>query len=167
MQVHIFSDGRQIGFNLNLPATVLTVKKWFSKLIGISEQHLNLFAYPETPDQGPGLRLLADNHTFGTNMQNAHVSFVVTIGKESSWTCFYVNHQHNGQLFPLRFQFHRLETIGAVKELFADSVGVQANSFQLSLDGKTPLREDLNIFHSGVQNGSVLSPLKRLRSLNK
>ena len=162
MQVSINLDGEAITFNVqNLPSDVLQIKQEISRRSGIPVEDQNLFDYPEAPDQGPGLRLCADNHIFShVAMMNAQVSFVLTLGNVSSWVYFYVLCPcADGQRAVLKCKCHRLQTIANLKgQISAFVQGSGLNSFQLShsIYGKPVLKDDWNMFHSGIQNGSSL-----------
>ena len=91
MRVTVYLDGALIEFDVNIfPVTVLRLKKFICEGSGIPVEDQNLFEYPEDLDNGPGLRMLADNHRFlYADTIKAHLTFVLTLGRASSWTYFY------------------------------------------------------------------------------
>ena len=159
MQVSInFDDkARRLVVN-NLPVNILDVKEMIDQHTGIPARDQKLFDYPQLPDQGPGLRLLADNHIFYPNMLNKEVQLVLTHGRVCSVVYFYVRYliPVNSPKKVVKFSAHRFATIGDLKVRIAGKTGLQANSIQLYLNPSYPLDNNLNIYECGVQNGSSL-----------
>ena len=159
MQVFVHFDGELLSLNVdNLPTKVLDVKGIIDHQTGIPVRDQSLFDYPQSPDQGPGLRLLADNHIFYPNMLNKEVQLVLTHGRVCSVVYFYVRYliPVNSPKKVVKFSAHRFATIGDLKVRIAGKTGLQANSIQLYHNPSYPLDNNLNIYECGVQNGSSL-----------
>ena len=151
----------------NLPASVLHVKQMISDQTGIPVRDQNLYEYPEYADQGPGLRLYADNHIFNETMRDVEINFVLTLGKVSSWTYFYLSfHINLGSMALVKCWSHRLSTVADLKRRFPDLTGLPAYNYDLSFNSRKYDRfdEKWNIYQCGVQNGSNLyvAPLGKL-----
>ena len=155
-------DGAQIQLDIqNFPVLARTIKNEILQLIGIPAEEQNLFDYPEDPDQGPGLRLYEDNHVFQqATMTNARVNFVLTLGKVSAWTYFYVEYlRADDQTAVVKFNCHKFTKIAQLKRQIRRALQKsELNPFQLyhDLNGSLALDDDSNIYHSGIQNGSSI-----------
>ena len=162
MRININLEGEFIRFDVqNFPVSILSIKNEISRLSGIPHGEQNLFDYPEVPDQGPGLRLYEDNHVFQqATMTNARVNFVLTFGKVSAWTYFYVEYlRADDQPAVVKFNCHKFTKIAQLKGQICRALQKsELNPFQLyhDLNGSPALDDDSNIYHSGIQNGSSI-----------
>ena len=160
MRINVHFDGECDEFDVEpSPATVFLLKQMISQRSGIPVEDQNLFEYPEDLDNGPGLRMLADNHRFlYADTIKAHLTFVLTLGRASSWTYFYLHFTRNNQPEIRKLSSHRFDTIADIKRKISALHGLQVHSFQLSLDPivNSVLADNLSTYNSGIQNGSTL-----------
>ena len=158
MQATICLDGIEQEFEIkNQRPTVLNLKQLILQQTGIQCSQQNLYDYPEIPNPGPGLRLLADDHVFDEKTKK--VSLVLTLGEVWSWAYFYYHYQRpDSQKTVHKITAHRFSTVAEVKLIISMiETGLQVADIKLSHKANgAPLNENLCIFLCGVRNGSNL-----------
>ena len=158
MQAIICLDGVEQVFEIkNQRPTVLALKQLILQQTDIPCSQQNLYDYPEIPNPGPGLRLLANDHVFDDKTKE--VSLVLTLGVISSWAYYYYHYPRpDGRKTVHKIRTHRFATVEVVK-LYISMIetGSQVADIKLSLKANgPPLKENLSIFLCGVRNGSNL-----------
>ena len=161
MEAIICLDGFEQVFEIkNQRATVLTLKLLILQQTDIRCSQQNLYDYPEIPNPGHGLRLLANNHVF--DEKTKEVSLVLTLGEVCSWAYFYYHYPSpDSQKTVHKISAHRFSTVADVKlHISKIETGLQVADIQLSHRANgTPFNDNLCIFLYGVQNGSSLHVL--------
>ena len=161
MQAIICLDGFEQVFEIkNQRPTVLALKQLILQQTDIPCSQQNLYDYPEIPNPGHGLRLLADDHVFDEKTKK--VNLVLTLGEVWSWAYFYYHYPSpDSRKTVHRIHAHRFATVAEVK-LYISKIetGLQEADIQLSHRANgTPFNDNLCIFLYGVQNGSSLHVL--------
>ena len=157
MQMVIHLEAKEFIYNdIKVPTTVLKIKVMLLESLGLPVLHQRLFHFPECPQQGPGLPLCEDDHSFVQDIPR--IEFVLTLGGVSTCAHFYVllppdeyERREVSKMFSCRFA-----SIANIKQRIIDITGLQVKHLSKQVQNGNLLAENLNLFQCEVENGTVL-----------
>ena len=153
VQIHLEGLCREIAFKASvLPFTVLQLKTIINEDSNgyIPVKEMNLYLYPDLLKPEPGLVMLSDDHKF--NGKNENFEFVLTLGKMSIWSYYYV--LYGERVFKIGSS--GFETIAELKSRISVVIKQPVSCIKMKDINKICLDDDSSLYHCGVVNGTIL-----------